>query len=67
MKELFLTLHFSNKTLGRFEAGEVVSGDHDGRVLANVAGSLFSAMLHNKRTEATQIDIFFFFQHTVFY
>lgn len=63
---LFLTLHLGDEALGGLKAGEVVGCNYNRSVFADVASSLFGAMLHNKRTETTQIDILFLFEHAVF-
>ena len=54
--DCFLT-HLCNEGLGRLERGNVVSRNHDGRVLGNVAGGLLRAGLHSKAAEATEIHV----------
>ena len=58
-------LHLSHEALGGLEAGEVVCLNHNCGVLRDVAGSLFSAVLHHEAAESTQIYILFL-EKTVF-
>ena len=53
----FLLAHLGNERLGRFESGNVVVRDHDGRVLGNIACGLLGAGLHGKATKTTEIDV----------
>lgn len=46
------------ESLGRFESGNVVSGNNNRGVLADVAASLFSATLDNEAAETSQINVF---------
>ena len=56
----FLLAHLGNERLGRFESGNVVGRDHDGRILGNVACRLLGAGLYGKATKTTEIDILTF-------
>ena len=51
---LFDILH---KGLGGFERRNVVGGDDDGSVLADIAPSLFGTFFHDEATEAAEVDI----------
>ena len=55
--EVFLFADLGDESLGRLECRDVVGGDHDGRVLGNVARGLLGAGLDGKAAEATEINV----------
>ena len=50
---LLLTLHLIHEDLGRFEGWNVVGGNGDSHVLADVACGLGSTVLDNEAAEST--------------
>ena len=54
---LVLLAHFHHEGLGRLECGNVVGGNHDRRVLGNIAGRFLRAGLDREAAEAAEIDI----------
>ena len=53
----FLFAHFRDERLGGLESRHVVSGDHDGGILGNVASRLLCTCLYREAAEAAKIDI----------
>ena len=43
--------------LGGLESGDVVSGDDDGCILADVTTGLLCALLDDEAAEATKVDV----------
>ena len=58
LKGLRFFAHLGDEGLGRLEGGNIVGGDHDGRVLGDVPGRFLRAGLHREAAEATEIDVF---------
>lgn len=50
-------LHFAGEALRRLESGNVVLGNLNGDVLADIASGLLSALFEDEATEATEIDV----------
>ena len=53
-------LHLIHEHLGGLESRDLVGGNGDGHVLANVTASLFGSDLDDEAAEASQIYVFAF-------
>lgn len=62
-----LAFHLFYESLGGLEARQVVGGNGDRGVLANVAGCLGSAMLDDEAAETAEIYVLFLVEHATLY
>ena len=54
----FLFAHLCNESLCGLKGGNIVSRDHDGRVLGDIPRGLLGTRLHGKASKTTEVHIF---------